>query len=120
MNAQIIEKNGKPEWAIVPYEEYQKLLQALENMDDIRAYDEAVESEEEYLPSDMVRRLVDGENPVRVWRQYRGMSQAKLASEGGITPAYLSQLENGARKGTAQVLRSLARVLDVDIEDLLI
>lgn len=120
MSAQIIEKNGKPEWAIVPYEEYRKLLQALENLDDIRAYDEAVESEEEYLPADMVRRIVDGENPVRVWREHRGMSQTKLASSAGISPAYVSQLENGVRKGSAQVLRSLARALNIDIEDLLI
>jgi transcriptional regulator with XRE-family HTH domain len=26
MSVQIIEKNGKPEWAVLPYEEYQRLV----------------------------------------------------------------------------------------------
>ena len=26
MSVQIIEKNGRPEWAVVPYEEYQRLV----------------------------------------------------------------------------------------------
>lgn len=89
-----------------------------EDIDDIRTYDDAVKLQDELLPTEMVRRLVDGEQPIRVWREYRGMSQANLAGGAGISPAYLSQLENRLRKGSTQVLLSLARVLDVDIEDL--
>ena len=36
MSVQIIEKNGKPEWAIIPFKEYQKLQEALEDAEDIR------------------------------------------------------------------------------------
>ena len=119
MNAQIIEKNGKPEWAIIPYAEYRKLLEALENLDDIRAFDEAISSYEELLPAKMVRRIVDGENPIRIWREHRGINQAELAKAAGITPAYLSQLESGARKGSTRALRLLANALQTDIDDLL-
>lgn len=31
MNVQIIEKNGKPEWAVIPYSEYQKMRQTVED-----------------------------------------------------------------------------------------
>ena len=119
MNAQIIEKNGKPEWAILSYAEYRKLLEALENIDDVRAFDEAVSAQEELLPAKMVRRIVEGENPIRVWRAHRGINQATLAKAAGITPAYLSQLETGARKGSTRALRLLAGALQTDIEDLL-
>ena len=36
MNAQIIEKNGKPEWAIIPYGEFIKIQELLENAEDIK------------------------------------------------------------------------------------
>jgi hypothetical protein len=41
MNVQVIEKNGQIEWAVIPYAQYQKMLEAMEMLEDIRAYDEA-------------------------------------------------------------------------------
>ena len=40
MNVQIIEKNGKPEWAVIPYAEYQKLQEAFEDAEDINDIEE--------------------------------------------------------------------------------
>ncbi len=40
-NIQLIEKDGKPEWAILPYEEYLALLEQAEELEDIRDYDAA-------------------------------------------------------------------------------
>ncbi|MFI4974026.1 MAG: helix-turn-helix domain-containing protein [Caulobacterales bacterium] len=36
-----------------------------------------------------------GANPVRAWREYRGLSRADLAERAGTTPAVLAQLEAG-------------------------
>ena len=63
-----------------------------------------------------VQRHLDGENAIRVWRQYRGYSQAKLAGEAGISMPYLSQLESGKRKGSLEVLADIARALEVALE----
>jgi hypothetical protein len=41
MNLQIIEKRGKPEWAVIPYEDYLRLLADAKMLQDVRAYDEA-------------------------------------------------------------------------------
>jgi hypothetical protein len=41
MNVQIIEKDGQPEWAIIPYAEYERLREDAEMLQDVRAYDEA-------------------------------------------------------------------------------
>ena len=59
-----------------------------------------------------------GEQPVKVWREYRGRTQAALARAAHITPAYLSQIETGVREGSVRVLTALARTLQVDVEDL--
>jgi len=69
-----IEKDGRPEWAIVPYETYQRLLAEAEMLQDIRAYDEAkkaIEEGEELVPSEVTYAILDGANPIRVWRDPR-------------------------------------------------
>ena len=118
MKVQIIEKNGKPEWAVIPYREYRRLSEAAEMAEDVRDFDEAVSRDEEAVPHAIVQRLVMDEQPVKVWREYRGLTQAALARAARITPAYLSQIETGAREGSVRVLTALARTLQVDVEDL--
>jgi DNA-binding XRE family transcriptional regulator len=121
MNVQVIEKNGKPEWAIIPYEEYQRLLEEAEMLQDIQAYEEAklsVAQGEELIPSEVTFAILDGESPIRVWREYRGMTQQQVAEKAGISKPYLSQLESGQRRGTTEALSAVARALGVSLEDL--
>jgi DNA-binding XRE family transcriptional regulator len=123
MSVQAIEKDGKPEWAVIPYEEYQRLLEEAEMLQDIQAYDEAklsVAGGEELVPSEVTYAILDGENPIRVWREYRGLTQQQVAEKAGISKPYLSQLETGQRKGTTEVLSAIARALDVSLEDLVV
>ena len=121
MSAQIIEKNGQPEWAVVPYEEYQRLVAEAEMLQDVRDYDEVklamANGEEELIPGEVTYALLDGENPIRVWRQYRGFTQQQVADKARISKPYLSQLESGQRKGTTEVLAAIARALNVSLDD---
>ena len=86
---QVIEKNGKPEYAVIPYREYVKLIAYSEMLEDLRDYDRvtaAVETgEEELIPPEIVVRLVDGESPIKVWREYRDLTVSELAQRAGIT-----------------------------------
>jgi DNA-binding XRE family transcriptional regulator len=121
MNVQIIEKNGRPEWAVLPYHQYQQMLEAMEMLDDIRAYDEAkarIADREELVPSEITYAILDGANPIRVWRTYRGLTQQQLADQAGISKPYLSQIESGKRTGTAEVLQAIAQALDLELDDL--
>jgi DNA-binding XRE family transcriptional regulator len=121
MSTQIIERNGKPEWAVVPYEDYLQLLEKAEMLQDIRDYDtvkEALEQgSEELIPSQIVYAILDGDNPIRVWREYRGLLQQELAERVGISVPYLSQLERGKRKGSLEVLAAIAKALRVSLDD---
>ncbi|MFN8488604.1 MAG: helix-turn-helix transcriptional regulator [Caldilineaceae bacterium] len=121
MSVQVIEKNGQIEWAVIPYDEYQKLLEAAEMLADIRAYDAvkaSLATGEELIPSSVVYALLEGENPIRVWRDYRGLTQQQLADKVGIRKPYLSQLESGKRRGSTEVLQRIAQTLDVSLADL--
>jgi DNA-binding XRE family transcriptional regulator len=124
MTVQIIRSaNGKPEWAVLPYQEYLRIIEQTEMLEDIREYDQiknAIEAgNEELIPAEVVYAILDGANPVRVWREFRGLTQQEVAAKAGISTAYLSQLETGKRAGTPRVLSAIARVLNVDVDDLL-
>ncbi len=122
MTVQIIKREGKPEWAVIPYKEYLRLVEKAEMLQDIRDYDlakEAIEQGEELIPSEVTYAILDGKNPIRVWREYRGLTQKQLAEAAGISKPYLSQIETGRRAGTTGVLAAIAKVLDVTLEDVL-
>jgi DNA-binding XRE family transcriptional regulator len=122
MKPQIIERDGRPEWAVIPYAEYQKLLERLEDAEDLRAYDRAraelSASDDESIPAAVVDRLSAGESPLRVWREHRGLTQQALADATGLGKSYVSQLESGTKTGTISTLRALVQALQVDLDDL--
>jgi len=119
---QIIERNGKPEWAILPYEDYLQLIEQAELLEDIRDFDAisaAIErGDEELIPAEVVNAILDGKNPVKVWREYRGLTQQQLADAVEISKPYLSQIETGKRTGTTDVLSAIAEALDVSLEQI--
>ena len=88
---------------------------------DIRDYDaamQAIAEGEELIPAEIVYAILDGANPIRVWREHRGLSQEVLAAKAGISPSYLSQLESGKRDGTFEVLSAVSLILNVPFDEL--
>ena len=80
-----------------------------------RAREAIARGDEVILPKAVADRLID-ENPIRVVREWREMTQAELTGAVGMTQGYLSDLENGRRRGTAESLAKLARVLKVPLD----
>jgi DNA-binding XRE family transcriptional regulator len=121
MSVQVIEKDGKPEWAVIQYTDYQRLIEAAEILQDIRDYDEAkkaIEDGEEVVPGEVVYAILDGANPIRVWREHRGLTQRQLAEAANISTPYLSQIESGKRTGSTEVLSTIAEALGLSLDDI--
>jgi DNA-binding XRE family transcriptional regulator len=120
MKAQLIEKDGRPEFAVIPYADYQHLLELLEDEADARIIAEFHESysagREFLVPDEIVRRELAGEAPLKLWREQRGLTQEELANKAGISKPYLSQLETGKRQGRVDTLAALARALAVPLD----
>lgn len=68
----------------IPREEYVKLREAAEELADIEAYDRAMSDPGEAIPADYVRRMVEGESPLRVFRDLRGLTQMGLAERANV------------------------------------
>lgn len=124
---QFIRTPGGDDLAVLPRNEYDRLVTlAAEAQEDaaasriVRNSTRAVkEGREVVLPKSVVDRLTEGENAVRVIREWRGMIQGELAVAAGISQNYLSEIENGRRKGPAELQKKFARALGVPV-DLLI
>lgn len=105
--------------------EFDRLRHAAEELEDLRAGLAAqlalARGDEEKLPLEMADRLLAGEgNPVRVWREYRGLSLRALAEKAGISPASLADIERAPqrRRGSLDTYLKLCRALEVDLDDL--
>lgn len=122
MSVQFIKQGDKPEWAVVPYEIYLRLVEKAEMLLDIQDYDSAKAAlergEDELVPGEVVYAILDGENAIKVWREFRGMSQQELAEKAGISVPYLSQLETGKRTGSLEVLSSVAKALKLSLDNI--
>ncbi len=119
----IIRKTGKPEYPVVPYEDYRRLVALAEDAEDLRAAEQAAAElaagEDELIPGEVVERLLSGEvHPLRVWREHRGLSQEALAERAGVGASCISQIEAGRREGSVRVLRRIAATLGVSVDDL--
>lgn len=121
MTPQIIEENGH-RFAKVPIEVFERMLNALEDAGDVAAVREmraaVAAGAEELVPQEVVNALVDGENPLRVWREHRGMTQQQLADAAGFKKSYISNIENGRSMPTrADTMAKIAAALRVDVDD---
>ena len=107
--------------------DYEAILEALEDLEDIAALnaaavDEARLGKEAYradcLPSELVDRMLAGESPVRIWREHRKTSGKDLAAAAGVAPGYLSEIENGKKPGSLDAMAKIAKALKVSMDDL--
>ncbi|MFN3312245.1 MAG: helix-turn-helix domain-containing protein [Hyphomonas sp.] len=67
------------------------------------------------LPPALLKRISEGEHPVRVVRQFRLMTQRELGEICGIRPNHISAIERGMSYGL-KTARRLAEALAVPVD----
>lgn len=121
MTVQILEIGGR-DMAVLPKADYERLLALVEDQGDRNAAEQAEVRRaggEDYLPVDMVDRLLAGENALRLWRTHRKLTLDALGKRAGVGKSVLSELENGRYQGKPALWRRLANALDVTVDDIL-
>ena len=113
----IVDDAGHPTFAVIPWHDYERLAAIGEDAEDAAICDRA--KEQEAFPVEVVDRMLADENPIRVFRDYRRLTQRQLAEKVGISPLYLSQIERGVRTGSVTTLAAIANALSVELDDLL-
>lgn len=117
------EKTAKGEIAILPRKEYEALAARAAEADEdagtvrlvARARKEVAEGAP-LIPMEVAERIAAGEHPVRVMREWRGMTQTHLSNRINIGQGYISDIECGRRKGTVAAMRAIAETLRVPLD----
>ncbi|MDR6774227.1 helix-turn-helix transcriptional regulator [Azospirillum sp. BE72] len=74
------------------------------------------EGETEAFPFEVAERILDGEHPVAVLREHRGLTARGLAEAAGVAPSYLSEIENGKKPGSFDAMARIAGALQVPLD----
>jgi DNA-binding XRE family transcriptional regulator len=76
------------------------------------------QANEETVPFEIVQRLSEGEIPVTVWREHRGLSREDLAVAAHVKIELLVAVESGKEDVPLRMMHAIARALRVDLDDL--
>lgn len=111
------------ETVTIPRDEFERLVAIAEDKADeeaVRAFDAALaRGEEELVPAEIVDRLLAGEHPLKVWREYRGFTQTALAAASGVHRVVIADIESGRKRGSLDAHVKLARALGLLVDDLI-
>ena len=67
---QIIEREGKPEYAVIPIAEWRRIEALLEDLEDIRDFDAALaKPDRRMIPFEVTSAILDGASPISAWRE---------------------------------------------------
>lgn len=103
-------------YVLVPEEDYEDLIDGIE-AEKIMA---RIHAGEETWPAALVYELWETDSRIRTFRNYRGMTVSALAEAAAISQPYLSEIEAGKKTGSVDVLKRIAKALNVDLDDLVV
>jgi mRNA-degrading endonuclease RelE of RelBE toxin-antitoxin system/DNA-binding XRE family transcriptional regulator len=117
-SVQIITTPNGESLVILPLADYERLVDQADIARANRIKRAVASGEEEVVPAAIVRRLIAGENKVKVWRSHRGLSGRDLAAAAGVSAPFISEIESGRKDGSVSVMKKIAEALKVDLDDL--
>ncbi len=111
MDLQVISRDGEPEYAVLPWAQYQALLRAAGVAHGPESESATHAEGRREQPASAVD--LPSFDQLSALREAKGLEVAQLARAVGISPSYLNLIESGAREPDAAIRRSLAWELGV-------
>lgn len=118
-SVETITRKGVP-YVVLPKADYDALMEQLEDAADQLALEAVLARAEEGFPMALFDAIRAGESPLRLFREYRGMTQEALAAASGISRNFITMIETGKRTGKPVTLKALATALEVEMDMLVV
>jgi DNA-binding XRE family transcriptional regulator len=103
-------RRGK-EFAILPMDKMKKLMNDSEMFSDVRSYDATKarieRGDDEIIPLEIIERRLAGESTVKIWREYRKLTQEGLARASKVSRSMVAAIEAGHKRGGIATLKKL-------------
>ncbi len=107
---QVIEQDGKPLFAVVPWDHFQEMAEAWR----------AARVCEQGIPQEVVERhVIDGLSLIAAWREHLGMTQSEVAKKSGMKQSAVARIERGASRPRYATLQRLAAAMGLHPAQLL-
>lgn len=87
-----ITENGQATHVVLPLEVYLRLAEDA----DLPSYDPSIAAEGG-APMEVVKAVLQGENPLKAWRKYLSLTQEDVAQKMGVSRAAYTQMEQSGR-----------------------
>jgi DNA-binding XRE family transcriptional regulator len=117
-----IEKSTHTKHAPISHRQYLAILDRLDDLSDTLAAMQAEargKPSDDALPIEFTRRLINGESPLLVWREYRGFTQVELAKRAKLKGhSYIVAIEKRQKPGSIGTMKALAKALGCALDDL--
>lgn len=108
---QVIEHDGKPAFAVVPWDRFQEMSRAWQ----------AMQTREQGIPQEVVERhVLDGLSLVAAWREHLELTQAEVAKRAGMKQSAVARIERGDSRPRAATLHRLATAMGLHPGQLLL
>ena len=105
---QVIRQDGKPAFAVVPYEQFLKLLDRAD-----------ANAKKPTIPHEVVKAHIErGVSLAKAWREHLRLTQEGLAKRAGMSQAALAKLENSTTLQNHEALGRLAAAMGLQVEQL--
>ena len=103
---------------VVPLRTWKKLLELLEDLEDVALYDEAkADPDQELVEYTVVCREL-GHSPLRYLRNLAGLTQEQLAKKTGLSQSFIARVEQDEKKLSESSKKKIARVLKIKPSEL--
>jgi DNA-binding XRE family transcriptional regulator len=98
------------------------LMEDTEMLAEVRAYDAAKarleRDEDELIPLQITERGLQGDPALRIWREYRKLTQERLAKKAKVSRALIAAIETKRKTGSVGTWKKLGTALNVSWEQL--
>ena len=101
---QTLIENGQPKYAVLPFQTFRTLLQQADR--------------EPLIPHEVVSAIVDGDSPLKAWREHLGLTQQLMAKRLTCSQSAYAQKESRQAKLRQTFLERLADALGILPEQL--
>lgn len=105
---QIIEQDGKPAFAVIPYEDFLKLS---------RIYEENRDDSDVWIPHEVVKANALNDVPlIRAWREHLGLTQREVAERAGMSQPAYAKLERPDARPRRSTIKKIADAMELKVE----
>ncbi len=82
------------------------------------AWAEYIENPDQHIPNETFYKVLDGGNPIRVYREWRKLTVKDLSAKTGLAENVIYSMENGNRIGKVDAYSKIADALNVTMDDI--